>query len=255
MVRDAHGRKMSKSLGNVIDPLDVIFGITLEQLHRTLEDSNLDPAEVVRAKKGQQKDYPHGIPECGADALRFALCAYTSQCRDINLDVLRVQGYRHFCNKLWNASRFALIHALGEAFRPPAVRGDLAEAADASATDRWILSRLAATAEAVNQGMQAFDFTAATSAIHAFWLYELCDVYLEYAKPAIKEGSPSRQALVRHVLYTCVDAGLRLIHPFMPFLTEELFQVRPLFSFPSSFSSLLPPPLYSSLFPFLPLLS
>ena len=113
MVRDAHGRKMSKSLGNVIDPLDVIHGISLEGLMAQLDGSNLDPAEVGRAKEGQKQDYPQGIPECGTDALRFALCQYTAQGRDINLDVKRVQGYRFFCNKLWNATRFALTYLQG----------------------------------------------------------------------------------------------------------------------------------------------
>jgi len=110
MVRDAHGRKMSKSLGNVIDPLDVIYGISIEDLFKQLENSNLDPKEhgVAKAQQGQKEDYPNGIPECGTDALRFALCQYTAQGRDINLDVKRVQGYRFFCNKLWNATRFAM---------------------------------------------------------------------------------------------------------------------------------------------------
>lgn len=110
MVRDAHGRKMSKSLGNVIDPMDVIRGCGLEELHKQLTESNLDPRELKKAIEGQKSDYPQGIPECGTDALRFALCAYTSQGRDINLDILRVQGYRFFCNKLWNATKFALIY-------------------------------------------------------------------------------------------------------------------------------------------------
>jgi valyl-tRNA synthetase len=110
MVRDAHGRKMSKSLGNVIDPMDVINGITLEGLHQQLFDSNLDPKEIDKAKAGQKQDYPNGIPECGTDAMRFALCSYMTQARDINLDILRVQGYRFFCNKLWNATKFALMY-------------------------------------------------------------------------------------------------------------------------------------------------
>lgn len=110
MVRDAHGRKMSKSLGNVIDPMDVITGISLEGLHLQLADSNLDPKEIDKAKQGQKQDYPNGIPECGTDAMRFALCSYLTQARDINLDILRVQGYRFFCNKLWNATKFALLY-------------------------------------------------------------------------------------------------------------------------------------------------
>lgn len=134
MVRDAHGRKMSKSLGNVIDPMDVIKGISLEvciksfyfiriffivkifqDLQKQLLDSNLDPKELERAREGQRRDYPQGIPECGTDALRFALCAYTTQGRDINLDIFRVQGYRFFCNKIWNATKFAFIY-LGSKF-------------------------------------------------------------------------------------------------------------------------------------------
>jgi valyl-tRNA synthetase len=113
MVRDAHGRKMSKSLGNVIDPMDVICGITLEGLHAQLYDSNLDPREIEKAKQGQKQDFPNGIPECGTDAMRFALCVYMTQARDINLDILRVQGYRFFCNKLWNATKFALMYFTG----------------------------------------------------------------------------------------------------------------------------------------------
>lgn len=110
IIRDAHGRKMSKSLGNVIDPIDVIHGISLENLHKQLHDSNLDPREIEKAIAGQKSDYPNGIPECGADAMRFALCSYNTQSRDINLDILRVQGYRFFCNKLWNAVKFALYY-------------------------------------------------------------------------------------------------------------------------------------------------
>jgi len=110
LVRDAHGRKMSKSLGNVIDPIAVIEGITLEQLHETLKGGNLDPIEIEKAKAGQKSDFPDGIEECGADALRFALVSYTSQGRDINLDIKRVVSYRHWCNKLWNAIRFAMMN-------------------------------------------------------------------------------------------------------------------------------------------------
>uniref|UniRef100_A0A672U519 valine--tRNA ligase n=1 Tax=Strigops habroptila TaxID=2489341 RepID=A0A672U519_STRHB len=174
IVRDAHGRKMSKSLGNVIDPLDVIHGISLQGLHEQLENSNLEPAELERAREGQKRDFPNGIPECGTDALRFALCAYTAQGRDINLDVMRVLGYRHFCNKVWNGARFVL-QALGGGYRPPPdhqVRGRPGLA------DRWVRSRLSRAVGAVGAAMEEFDFPGATTAVHRFWLYELCDVYL-----------------------------------------------------------------------------
>lgn len=133
MIRDAHGRKMSKSLGNVIDPLDVIQGLTLEKLHEKLYEGNLDAAEIEKAKSGQKKDFPKGIPQCGTDALRFALCAYSGggnyllspqvprltkiPGRDINLEILRVEGYRKFCNKIFNATKFAMLK-LDESFRP-----------------------------------------------------------------------------------------------------------------------------------------
>ncbi|XP_067830029.1 valine--tRNA ligase [Heptranchias perlo] len=223
IVRDAHGRKMSKSLGNVIDPLDVIFGITLEGLHAQLLESNLDPTEVERAKEAQKSDYPVGIPECGTDALRFALCAYTSQGRDINMDVNRILGYRHFCNKLWNATKFA-IRGLGENFAPesPAQcssRGSL--------IDRWILSRLSHAVELCDRGFKLYDFPGITTAIYNFWLYELCDVYLECLKPVFAGADEDAAHVARHALYTCLDVALRLLSPFMPFVTEELYQRLP----------------------------
>uniref|UniRef100_W5LEP7 valine--tRNA ligase n=1 Tax=Astyanax mexicanus TaxID=7994 RepID=W5LEP7_ASTMX len=226
VVRDAHGRKMSKSLGNVIDPLDVITGISLEGLHAQLKDSNLDPVEIEKAKQGQKSDYPSGIPECGTDALRFALCAYTSQGRDINLDVNRILGYRHFCNKLWNAVKFAM-RTLGEGFVP----WEKARLCGSeSVSDRWILSRLCAAVTLCGNGFQAYDFPAITTAIYNFWLYELCDVYLESVKPVFSstDAESQKQAEVcRQTLYTCLEVGLRLLSPIMPFVSEELFQRLP----------------------------
>jgi len=228
LVCDAHGRKMSKSLGNVVDPLDVIRGVSLEDLHKQLENSNLDPSEIKRATQGQKEDYPKGIPECGTDALRFALCACCTQGRDISLDVLRVQGYRFFCNKLWNATKFAMLY-LGETFRPaarlPGVSDESCPGLDCM--DRWILSRLAAATESCESAFTSYDFPLATTACYNFWLYDLCDVYLESIKPVFSGGDEARSAAVREVLYTCLETGLRLISPFMPFISEELFQRLP----------------------------
>lgn len=205
MVRDAHGRKMSKSLGNVIDPIDVIEGISLADLQKTLdENTNINPKEKEKAKKGLKTDFPKGIAECGTDALRFALCAYTVQARDINLDVKRVEGYRHFCNKIWNAFRFSLK------FSHSNTSGN-------TLADKWILSRLSVAVRECNNSFHELSFHKATTAIHNFWLYELCDYYIEIMKVA---GN-------KDVLYKCLDVGLRLLHPFMPFLTEELYQRLP----------------------------
>jgi valyl-tRNA synthetase len=221
MVRDAHGRKMSKSLGNVIDPTNVIEGISLDKLHESLMGGNLDPAEVEKAKAGQKIDFPDGIEECGADALRFALVSYTAQGRDINLDIKRVVSYRHWCNKLWNAIRFAMMN-LGDDF----------EAADFSIdsvpySSKWILSRLSAATKTITSAMYAYDFYSATTAVYAFWQYELCDVFIELAKPLLYGTDEAAKALTKQVLYVCLESGLRLLHPFMPFVTEELWQRLP----------------------------
>jgi len=224
MIRDAHGRKMSKSLGNVIDPIDVIEGITLEELHKKLEMGNLDPKEIKKAKEGQKTDYPNGIPECGTDALRFALCAYTSTGRDLNLDILRVEGYRRFSNKLWNATRFALMK-LGDKFEPKA---GIQLNGTESLPEKWILHKLNETVQEVNEALKEMNFMTATSAVHGFWLYNLCDIYIEVIKPSIDstEDQESKHSL-RDTLYTCLDQGLKLLHPFMPFVTEELYQRLP----------------------------
>jgi valyl-tRNA synthetase len=211
---------MSKSLGNVIDPLDVMGGITLQELQRKLEGGNLDPKEVERAKAGQKADYPEGIPECGTDAMRFALCAYTAQGRDINLDVRRVVGYRFFCNKIWNAMRFSLSN-LGSGFTPNPTQELTGRE---TIMDHWILSRLTVAVDDCNRGFAEYDFPLVTSAIYSFWVYELCDVYIESLKPTLYGDDQGGKAVARNVLYTCLDTALLLISPFMPFLSEELFQ-------------------------------
>lgn len=226
MIRDAHGRKMSKSLGNVIDPVDVIEGIALEGLHKKLYEGNLDPREIKKAEAGQKADFPKGIPECGTDALRFALCAYTTGGRDINLDILRVEGYRKFCNKLWNATRFALMK-LGTDFKPFA---SAEPTGNESLADKWILSKLNKCAIDTNKALEDRNFMVATNAVYQFWLYELCDVYIEVVKPICdadttgNEAATLRKVTAQNTLYTCLEAGLKLMHPFMPYVTEELFQ-------------------------------
>lgn len=223
MIRDAHGRKMSKSLGNVIDPIDVIHGVSLMTLNKQLESGNLDPKEVKFAKENQAHDYPNGIPECGTDALRFALMSYTSQGRDINLDVQRVQGYRFFCNKIWQASRFTLMQ-LGEHFKP---LPQFKLCGNESTLDKWILSRLSFTIQECDMGMSGYNFHQTTNAVYNFWLYDFCDIYIEGSKPILMSGDENAVSTTRQVLYLCIDTGLRLLAPFMPFITEELWQRLP----------------------------
>nr|XP_048674356.1 valine--tRNA ligase, mitochondrial isoform X2 [Caretta caretta] len=193
LVRDAHGRKMSKSLGNVVDPLDVIHGASLQDLQGRLRDGNLDPREVAIAVEGQRRDFPQGIPECGTDALRFALCSHRVQGDDINLDVATVLSSRHFCNKVWNAVRFTL-GALGEGFAPRTPE----EVCPSSPMDRWILSRLYHTAVDCGQRFGEYELHLVTSTIHHFWLHNFCDVYLaHWCRPADEDDFLLAQEVVR----------------------------------------------------------
>ncbi|VEU21569.1 DEKNAAC102344 [Brettanomyces naardenensis] len=223
LVRDAQGRKMSKSLGNVIDPYDVITGISLEDLHKQLHKGNLDPREIEKATEGQKLSYPNGIPQCGTDALRFALCAYTTGGRDINLDILRVAGYRKFCNKIFQATKFVMMR-LGEDYQPPATAK---LSGKESLVEKWILHKLNECARKMNEDLEKRDFYESTQAIYTFWLYELCDVYIENSKYLILEGTEEQKKSARDTLYTCIDGALRMIHPFMPFITEEMWQRLP----------------------------
>eukprot|EP00271_Cylindrocystis_brebissonii_P006439 TRINITY_DN19235_c0_g2_i1.p1 TRINITY_DN19235_c0_g2~~TRINITY_DN19235_c0_g2_i1.p1 ORF type:complete len:1187 (-),score=295.38 TRINITY_DN19235_c0_g2_i1:219-3779(-) len=227
MVRDAHGRKMSKSLGNVIDPLEVINGVSLADLHKKLEEGNLDKREVEKAKAGQAEDFPEGIKECGCDALRFALVAYTAQSISVNLDILRVVGYRQWCNKLWNATRFALMN-LGSSFSPEG----LPPVSSLPFASRWILSTFSSAVNRTVRALEAYDLAEATTAVYAWWQYQLCDVFIEVIKPVMAgsdddpEAAKAKKA-TREALWVCLDGGLRLLHPLMPFVTEELWQRLP----------------------------
>ncbi|ODV92748.1 hypothetical protein CANCADRAFT_1342 [Tortispora caseinolytica NRRL Y-17796] len=224
LVRDAQGRKMSKSLGNVIDPLDVIKGISLEALGEQLTKGNLDAREIAKAKEGQKLSFPKGIPECGTDAMRFALCAYTTGGRDINLDILRVEGYRKFCNKIYQASKFALMR-LGEGYIPPS--GGIKLTGQESLVEKWMLHKLTVCAKTMSTALDGRDFLESTTAIYNYWLYELCDVYIENSKFLILDGTEEQKRSAQDTLYNALDAGLKMIHPFMPYITEELWQRLP----------------------------
>ncbi|XP_012886562.1 PREDICTED: valine--tRNA ligase, mitochondrial [Dipodomys ordii] len=220
MVRDRQGRKMSKSLGNVLDPRDIISGVELQVLQAKLRDGNLDPAELAFAAAAQKKDFPHGIPECGTDALRFALCSHGVLGGDLHLSVSEVLSCRHFCNKIWNALRF-ILNALGENFVPQPSE----ELSPTSPMDAWILSRLALAARECERGFLTQELSLVTHTLHHFWLHNLCDVYLEAVKPVLLCKPRPPEPL--QVLFSCADVGLRLLAPLMPFLAEELWQRLP----------------------------
>ncbi|KAI8602549.1 putative valyl tRNA synthetase [Dissophora ornata] len=238
MVRDAQGRKMSKSVGNVIDPTHVIEGITLKDLKATLEGGNLAPKEVKRSQAQMDKDFPRGINASGADALRFALVSSTQQSRQINLDLSNVTSAQHFANKLWNLSAFygvrlydvrhrssvtsekVIAQGLKELKEDPQHQG-------LSLPERFIMSRLADTVAKVNTGMEELEPSVATDMLRKFIIRDLCDVYVEFIKVPLFSGDDESHRLKPRlfmVLQTCFDASLRMMHPFMPFVTEELWQ-------------------------------
>lgn len=221
LVRDKYGRKMSKSLGNVIDPLDVIHGISLEGLEKKVREGNVELKEQEVALEAQRKDFPQGIPQCGTDALRFALCSHKIQGEDISLSVSQVLSCRHFCNKMWQTVRFTL--GVLENHTGPV--GTLEETAPQSSMDRWICSRLYSTVLQCEEALEAYELHTVTAALYSFWVHSLCDVYMEYMKPLLHTHTDSslRQAAIA-VLYQCVCLSLAMLSPFMPFITEELWQ-------------------------------
>ncbi|KNH06466.1 valyl-tRNA synthetase [Perkinsela sp. CCAP 1560/4] len=226
MVRDKTGEKMSKSKGNVVDPVDVLNGISIEALNDKLAHSNLDQKEIDKAIKLQKKAFPKGIPQCGSDALRFGLLTYTVSGKNVNLDIDRILGYRQFCNKLWNAVRFTLHFALGDGYAPS--KDAISPTVAVPLECQWILSRLDACAEACNNSFLPgqYDFAQCTTAIYSFWLYEFCDIFLELIKPKIY-GDSSDKETIRHVVFYVIERAIRLLHPMMPFVTEELWSYLP----------------------------
>jgi valyl-tRNA synthetase len=224
LVVDEQGDKMSKVKGNVIDPLDVIHGVTKDELVAKAKSGGA-PATAVDYI---EKTFPDGIPASGTDALRFTLAAMAAQGRNIRLALSRVEGYRHFANKLWNAARFALMNLSGfDADRFDEQRSEMR--AKLSLSDRWILSRLQRTAKDVDAALEAFKFNEAAQAIYQFIWSELCDWYIELAKPSLRADAPdaAKRHLTQGVLAIALETSVRLLHPFMPFITEEVWQQIP----------------------------
>ncbi|KAK0725592.1 tRNA synthetases class I-domain-containing protein [Lasiosphaeris hirsuta] len=222
LIRDSEGRKMSKSLGNVIDPLDIISGIELETLHGKLLVGNLKDDEVARATKYQKTAFPAGIPECGADALRFTLLSYTTGGGDISFDIKVMHAYRRFCNKVWQASKYVLGKLPGDFV--PASKLNIASL---SVPEKWILHRMNTAVKEINEALESREFSKSTKVAYQFFYDELCDVFIENSKSILSDGSPEEQQSAQQTLYHTLDVALRLLHPFLPFITEELWQRLP----------------------------
>ena len=217
LIRDHEGQKMSKSKGNVIDPLDIVDGIALEELVAKRTTGLMQPKLAPAIERATRKQFPNGIEPYGTDALRFTFASLATQSRDLRFDLGRVEGYRNFCNKLWNAARYVLM----------ATEGELAAGADApSLADRWIRSRLDAAITAVRDGYAQYRFDLAAQAAYEFTWYEFCDWYLEFSKPVLQsaDSRPEEIRATRRTLITVLEALLRLLHPLMPFITEEIWQ-------------------------------
>ena len=231
LIRDENGDKMSKSKGNVIDPLDMIDGISLEDLLKKRTGNMMQPKMAAKIDKLTKKEFPNGIEAHGTDALRFTLTSVATTGRDISWDMKRLEGYRNFTNKLWNASRYVLMNTEEHDCGKPSPQGKSAEM-EFSLADRWILGQFQQTVKTVHEAFDTFRFDLASQALYEFTWNQFCDWYLELTNPVLFKGNKAQQRATRHTLVNVLEGLLRLMHPIMPYITETIWQrVAPLTNF------------------------